>query len=1644
MKYIPDNDQKIFGVKTMKKKRMTKLLSVLFVFCLIFSLLSGGEAAFSVKAAGTSGLMDKAESVKLESIINKSNGSEIVYPWDESSVPDVTYEDTLLVKLSWVFANNTILDTQDVLTYDLPENVNFNDVEDTPIYDGNKIVGKFSIKNNKISIQYTDEKFCRQNNRTGSLSFSGNISRGAGGGTQEQDVVIEFPGLVDVKVHMKPSPIVSNFRITKKTFDNNPEDTDIPSDITGDDLRHVYRVKIYVESIGNNTNVEFRDLMWPGMTLVTAPEFYADEDLSEPYEGASAFKNMNYEIGGNKINFDIPSMGNTDSFYVTYLILINNNMYSMDTANEFLMDNDPEEFYTGREYIGRVPNRASLWSDETKAQGIEENDIRAWGEVGTITGAIDKWGNTDKHRFDEGIMNWEIVLKSIINNPDIREGYIVDILPAHLSLVKDSVIVRDVDSYHEIPDGVSINTESIEDGKTKVTFTFSDELISELKNSPHSKFISYDTKIEEQTEDEVDYTNKASIYYDGDKIIDISATDTFKKPKDLSKTSVYDELTAPNAVYVLTVNPAGLDLDPDTDELFLDDIMSSAFDLVIDSVRINGAAPTEDQFSYDTETRKMTFKLSDGAAYVIKYDARVMLAGDDSGDTKELTEENSKNIVNLYAINPGKYKASDYDTINSSVFQSAGSSSSEDNPGSLTVYKVRKDDSTKRLEGATFTLTKMNGTEELTASSEKTTKTTDINGQVDFIDMTRGVIFMLTEDSAPQNFVKDDTPRFYAFEDPKVTLGDTVTYEGVSYTLTQFDEALDHNTVTLKNALEDKNIKISKINDKGEAISGVGLRLSDDNKAIETWITGNTPKVIEVAPGNYTLEEITTPEEYESLSGSIQFTVNEDNTINLSDSGAAATNATVDSTDQLLIKVKNDKREVLGSLRFSKTFNGLDSDANADSIIFNVYEVDLNDNISDSPIKGGTFTWGDIKADGYKQFDNLKPGKYRVIESSTDINGYDFKNNDTEKQVDIEVKASNNAQNPATGTITNKYSRKTRDVLVDKRDIAGGDELEGAVITIYSGDVSRIENPDDDQKIESWTSSEEAPHRIEGLEYGKTYTLRENTAPAGYDVTADTVFRITMEGTIEILGTGTVDNTTGEEIIVINDRLLNQIVIKKMSYINEECSQSEDDEYRYQLKTLAGATYGLFEADDTKFERPVKTTTSDDNGIISFKDITLKEHEYIVKEIEAPEGYILSDELIYVTINEEGNVSITDKNGKAVSEVLNELYRTDIVLTKVSEQNPDKKLPDAEYVLYRKTNDGEVEIAREKTNEDGQIVFNGVIANNVYIIKEVASSAGCYISEKPIVIEITVKEAADGKKKASVASIDMGEGEDGAETAYIDEETGELVWLEPEIRVSVLKVDEDNNTLPEAVLEIREGSPKGRMIDSWMTTLDYHFVDPTLLKSGETYYVVEAEAPKGYEIAEPISFKLADTMAAGENEPIIIKMTDVKEEEKSTEDSTDETTEQTTDETTEQTTDKATDETDEELGSIIITVTEDGTDRLVPGAVVDVEFPDGTTVTYTTDEKGQIVLTDVLLGGYTITIRKVPDGYNVTTDKILTCTVTGGSTSEREFKVVTTNTTETAVKTSDETPVAGMMVIVFISLAGMVFFVERKNKNNKE
>ena len=806
------------------RRKLKHFLALLLVFVMTLTNWNGVGTVVHA-AAGESELVDRAENVKVTYAINHSNGDQTLYPWEGSELPVVTYGDTLYFELAWNFVNgdNTV-STADVFTYTLPDLVKVADVKEHSILDtNNTVVGKYSITNNVIKVHYTDDKFCGRDNKNSYITFQGSINMNKNKTQDPADVEVIFPNATKMTFKMKPSDIESEIYVHKMVYSVDP--SRVPAGTPDADKNYIYRSKIRFTSKGNNDEIVFDDEMWPGMTLYSDPVFYSDVDLENEITGVDY--GLQYTLpGGTTIHAKIPHMGNLDQIWVSYLVKIDPAMYSMDTANEYLKDHDPKEYYPNRKYTGKVSNKATVTSKDDPV------GYHSWGSVYTIGGGIDKWANPSKHKTDEGKLNWEITLNSI-KRPNYSEGYLIDILPPNVSLVNDKVdpvVVRDVNTYNIIEDAVDIKVTSLDDGSTQVRYDFKENLLKHLKTSEETKaVIIYYTKIDRQEEASKTYTNKASVYYNKgtDPVMEVEASDTYIKPNALEKDHNYTRITAPNAEFTVEVNSAALDLDPDVEDLILEDTMSDSYSLVVDSVLINGEKPEKGVFEYIPESRLMRFNLKDSTAYKIEYEARVTLKKDSALTSG--TDGNSKNDVKLYAVKPGTYSEKISHSFDSVVFSSSAGASS-DEKATLNITKYKEGEISTVLNGAEFTLTKMNGTSDVTASTQTVKAVTggdDGTGEAGtavFGGLERGVVYMLEETKAPENYVLDSTPKFYAFAKAGTTLPSTITYENKSYTLNSVDDSKSINDDYISNARKTADLEVAKsvVDTDGKSIANSG------------------------------------------------------------------------------------------------------------------------------------------------------------------------------------------------------------------------------------------------------------------------------------------------------------------------------------------------------------------------------------------------------------------------------------------------------------------------------------------------------------------------------------------------------------------------------------------------------------------------------------------------------------------------------------------------------------------------------------------------------------------------------------------------------------------------------------------------------
>ncbi len=170
-------------------------------------------------------------------------------------------------------------------------------------------------------------------------------------------------------------------------------------------------------------------------------------------------------------------------------------------------------------------------------------------------------------------------------------------------------------------------------------------------------------------------------------------------------------------------------------------------------------------------------------------------------------------------------------------------------------------------------------------------------------------------------------------------------------------------------------------------------------------------------------------------------------------------------------------------------------------------------------------------------------------------------------------------------------------VEITKTDITNGNELEGAELEVTD---------EDGNTIDKWTSTKE-PHKVKGLEEGKTYILKETTAPYGYEITEEIKFTVTT------------------------DKETQKIEMKDMPILKNVKVIKIDTETKEVIKDKF--IFAIYEDPEcTKLIKEVKSNSED--GTVLFEE--LRYGTYYIKEIKAPKDYELSNKIVKVEINDKG------------------------------------------------------------------------------------------------------------------------------------------------------------------------------------------------------------------------------------------------------------------------------------------------------------------------------------------------------------------------------------------------------------------------
>ena len=340
---------------------------------------------------------------------------------------------------------------------------------------------------------------------------------------------------------------------------------------------------------------------------------------------------------------------------------------------------------------------------------------------------------------------------------------------------------------------------------------------------------------------------------------------------------------------------------------------------------------------------------------------------------------------------------------------------------------------------------------------------------------------------------------------------------------------------------------------------------------------------------------------------------------------------------------------------------------------------------------------------------------------------------------------------PPTPPTVDKPELKLYNIQLHKAN-ADGNALAGAVFGLFEADgTTPVANPYGAGQATATSSDEEGKKGLvtfTGLE-ARDYVIKELTAPSGYQLSTDVIKVSASElkaATNLVVDKGTVVNKPFTSIPPTPptvDKPELKLYSIQLHKVNNEG------------KPLVGAVFGLFEADGTTpvanpYGEGQATATSDANGLVTFTGLVAK--DYVVKEITAPEGYQLSEEVI--TVSASQLIASTDQvldQGKVVNKPFTaipptpptvdkpELKLYNIQLHKVNKEG--KALAGAVFGLFEA--DGTTPVANPygegqatvSSDADGLVTFIGFEARD-YVIKELTAPAGYQLLSDPITVTV--------------------------------------------------------------------------------------------------------------------------------------------------------------------------------------------------------------------------------------------------------------------------------------------------------------------
>ncbi len=662
--------------------------------------------------------------------------------------------------------------------------------------------------------------------------------------------------------------------------------------------------------------------------------------------------------------------------------------------------------------------------------------------------------------------------------------------------------------------------------------------------------------------------------------------------------------------------------------------------------------------------------------------------------------------------------------------------------------------------------------------------------------------------------------------------------------------AVQDNRIVMKDIAFSDDVVISKVAITGGAeLPGATLTVIDKSNSdavVDTWTSTDTAHTIDISKfvNGHTYELVETGAPTGyAYAESIQFTINDD--------GQVVINGNVQDGNMV----------VMTDTAISVTLNKKDEDGNAiPGAVITLSEK------NDGKVTEITTTASAQDIGSY-----LKAGSEYKLHESTVPFGYKIAD-------DVYFKIDDNGDLYTSNDLGTTYSKAASNVItmldkfetitVSKYDMTNSKEIDGAKL--------KITKASDDSYVTDWTSSYAGgPQELnvaELFEANVVYKLTETTAPYGYELAESIEFKFDENSVLYVKNAGDADFAAVDDDEIVMEDKVSVIYINKVDATNGD----ELPGAHLVIKNSAGAVVDEWDSTDTKHQIEV---------VGNF----VANAEYTLTETIAPDGYDIAETITF-RITSAGVVQV--KSGSTWTDVTDD--------TVVMEDN----VKSAYFSKVDATNSEEIAGAE-------LVITDGAG-------KEIASwTSGTTKHSIPMTdlnedVDYTLTEitAPFGYKVAESIKFKIVDGEvyvkDGETGFYVETTSNTVVMEDAPLYFSISKVDiTSKEELPGASLKITDAA--GNEIDSWTSSTVVHKVKMADLTPGAEYTLTETTAPKGYEIAESIIFRVnADGTVSVKNGDSWTVMTDgvvVMEDEVSTTETTETTeTTATTTETTATTT----------------------------------------------------------------------------------------------------------------------------------------------